>query len=84
MPTPSPLPVSDELRDALAGAPRSLATSIRATFASTCPACRARIEWAGRMVDRPACRCGHRRDEASRERDQLEYDGIIERLRTDL
>lgn len=53
----------------------------KAFIDATCPKCRKRIGWYGRIVDHPTCpRCGHRPDQANLERTQAEADKFTELL----
>jgi predicted RNA-binding Zn-ribbon protein involved in translation (DUF1610 family) len=79
MPTPLPLPLSQDLRAALSSCPPANA-SVRASFVAQCTACGLAIAWRGRLLDRPACPCGHQVGRAKLELDQREADAIAQRL----
>ncbi|MDE2102916.1 MAG: helix-turn-helix transcriptional regulator [Patescibacteria group bacterium] len=50
-------------------------TESHAMIDASCPKCKTRIGWYGRVVDRPAChRCGHQVPRAELERDQATMD----------
>lgn len=48
---------------------------------ASCPRCRRKIGWYGRVVDRPPCpRCGHQIDAATLEHDQAQLNDFRELL----
>lgn len=58
-----------------------MATSEAAFIDVSCPQCRKKFGWYGRVVDRPPCpRCGHQVDRSTLEHDQGEMDSFRELL----